>query len=72
MKTLWVLITISQIHQIDQPLPTFDNFLYCQAAVGQLARAEVGRHVGTDDPKYKEMFDKEIWNYECHKIEVPN
>jgi hypothetical protein len=72
MKTLWVLITVSTLHQnvSDAFLPTFDEYLDCAAEECRLMNLEVGRTMGTDDPKRSEVLFRPLANYECRKIEI--
>jgi hypothetical protein len=78
MKTIWVLITLSTVHQVGQPLPTFDTQVACGLELSLRASAELTRIMSEafargEHPTLNEVVrDKVMPNYECRKIEVPN
>jgi hypothetical protein len=74
MKTIWVLITLSTVHQVDQPLPTFDSWALCAFEQSWLANLEanrLGRHGARGEhPTVKELSDQVIPNYECRRCQL--
>jgi hypothetical protein len=78
MKTIWVLITLSTVHQVDQPLPTFDTQFACDFELSLRASAELTRILSEalareEHPTLNEVVrDKVRPNYEYRKVEVPN
>jgi hypothetical protein len=76
MKTIWVLITLSTVHQVDQPLPTFDTQSGCDLELSLRASWEGSRIMSEafargEHPTLNEARDKVMPNYVCRNIEVP-